>query len=113
MVGCVTARVAWADPWAVWQPASCEKAESGPVQSVPGRAPTRAVRLHDGARVKPCGTTLALKGPDARLRHGALGGTVDVPGLAGEAPLAGPDIRRAGCGVLPVYRRFRECASCI
>ena len=58
---------------------------------------------------------------------------MDVPGLAqrphsvkatrlvttgrararAEAPLAGPDIRRAGCGVLPVYRRLRECASCI
>ena len=32
------------------------------MQSVPGRALTRAVRLHDGAQVEPlCGITLALK----------------------------------------------------
>ena len=36
------------------------EAESGPVQSVPGQAPTRAIRMHDGAWAEPlCGITLA------------------------------------------------------
>ena len=47
------------------------EAESGPVQSVPGRAPTRAIRLHDGAWAEPlCGITLALK--DLRLDSGRV-----------------------------------------
>ena len=80
MWGCVTARVAWADPWAL-ATGVVREAESGPVQSVPGRAPTRAIRLHDGARVEPlCGITLALK--DLRLDSGMVweGGLWTCPG---------------------------------
>ena len=60
------------------------------MQSVPGRAPTRAVRLHDGARVEPlCGITLALK--DLRLDSGIVceEGLSYVPGLAQSPPLQG------------------------
>ena len=51
------------------------------MQSVPGRAPTRAVRLHDGAWAEPlCGITLALK--DLRLDEGMVceGGLWTCPG---------------------------------
>ena len=60
------------------------------MQSVPGRAPTRAVRLHDGARVEPlCGITLALK--DLSLDSGMVWeeGLSYVPGLAQRPPLQG------------------------
>ena len=52
------------------------EAESGLVQSVPGRAPTRTIRLHDGAWAGPlCGITLALKDlmlDSGRVRQGGL-----------------------------------------
>ena len=58
MWGCVTARVRGrvVESWAL-ATGVVREAESGPVQSVPGRTPTRAIRLHDGAWAEPCRIT--------------------------------------------------------